>query len=691
MSCHPAWYAFAVFAIFWTQPAPAAPVQPPPPAFPTRAELVTVDVLVLDRQDKPASGLKREDFKVLEDGRPQAITAFEAVEAKLPALEAPETVASPSLSRVATNVARPPTRRTFAIVFDDLHVDDLNLEQAKRAMAAFVGKRTYPGDRLVLLTVSDGRFWATTRGSEDAVWLERLKDVRSHQRLKSSPACRVGEYEAMRIDEFDDTTVCQMVKVRLAALGCTEGTVVCRGGGSGDLAREVRAAGRVSLGRSLRMLKEVARSLSSVPGRKEAVLVSEGFIADSSEQGFREVREEAARANVVVHFLDARGLAVGPEFVTAAGARGTPQGPELGLSLALWRLEDAGTKALAEETGGLVLQTNDLVAGLERVADESRVMYLLGYEPTNTKRDGRYRKLKIEVLRPGLHVRARAGYFAPQGREKPAPPPDPIARAIRDPFDSDGIPLRLAAYVMGRAEGAADKPRVEVLVAGEMRLDALEARLVEDRRVAEPKLTLLTGSREGEWHKSEWTLAVTLAEAADRNVGDELWHPFLTRIAMEPGDRRARLVVQSGGRIGSVTTDFVVPRAGEERVSTAILSDRLVSGAGGRRVMPIVRRTFDASGTLHCWIELYGAAVGTQTGQLHATTSFGVRSSDGQEWATAPAAAMQEEGGRLVRLVSIPLAQAPAGENELLLTVRDDVSGRSFEIREPFRVEAASR
>jgi hypothetical protein len=58
-----------------------------------------------------------------------------------------------------------------------------------------------------------------------------------------------------------------------------------------------------------------------------------------------------------------------------------------------------------------VLQTNDLVAGLTQVSDESRVTYLLGYEPTNGKRDGRYRKLGVEV-EAGDQVRARTGYFA---------------------------------------------------------------------------------------------------------------------------------------------------------------------------------------------------------------------------------------------------------------------------------------
>ena len=145
-------------------PTPTRALQPPP-RFPTAAELVTVDVVVLDRDGKPVPGLVRDDFVVREDGRPQAVTAFEAVEALVPTLASPDTVAaSPSTARVATNVAGPPTRRTFAIVFDDLHIGDLNVEQARRAVQAFLDRDTRSGDRLMLLTTSDARYWATTRG-----------------------------------------------------------------------------------------------------------------------------------------------------------------------------------------------------------------------------------------------------------------------------------------------------------------------------------------------------------------------------------------------------------------------------------------------------------------------------------------------------------------------------------------------
>ena len=694
-------------------PTSVQPLQQPP-AFPTQAEIVTVDVVVLDRDGKPVPGLARSDFVVKEDGRPQAVTAFEAVEATAPALVALETTtARPSSARVATNVAGPATRRTFAIVFDDLHVGDLNVAQARRAVEAFVEKDVRSGDRLVLFTVSDGRFWATSRGGEDAGWRKALQRVRSHQPQPQLLGCRVTHYEAMRIEEFDDALVSAMVARRLALL-CPEDRLKAEAAAAARVASPVAAEtgergsahtgakialvysqARALLGRSLRVVREIVRSLGASPGRKSLVLVTEGFPVDPSIDLFREVREQAARSNVVLHFLDARGLATGPEFLSAAGTTAVPD-RDVGLTVALWKLEDGGAKALAQETGGLVLQTNDLVAGLETVADESRAYYLLGYEPANAKRDGRYRKLKVEILRPGLEVRARAGYFAPKGREKPAPEATVVQRALKNPFDADGIPLRLAAYVMGPAplQSPVPKTGVEVLIAGEVRLDALEARLEDGRLVAAPKLTLVASSRSGESHESSWTLQIVLGPSAQVASSEKAWHPFLTRIAMAPGDHRARLVVESGGRVGSVTVDFDVPDFTEERLSTPILSDQLaspgelgVAGGAARRVMPVVRRGFPVTSTLHAWIEVYGVARETETSQPTATAAFTARSADGREWASGTATAMSLETGAPTRLVSIPLSAAPEGESELVLTVRDEVSGRTFEAREPFRVE----
>src|SRR6185436_5858488 len=97
--------------------------------------------------------------------------------------------------------------------------------------------------------------------------------------------------------------------------------------------------------------------------------------------------------------------------------------------------------------------TNDLADALARIAEESRGYYLLGFQ-SDVPPDGSYRRLKVEVQRPGLTVRARRGYYAAseatrEGTKQGLPAP---------------IPLRLTAFVREpRAAGL-----VHVQVVGEI-------------------------------------------------------------------------------------------------------------------------------------------------------------------------------------------------------------------------------
>jgi VWFA-related protein len=79
---------------------------------------------------------------------------------------------------------------------------------------------------------------------------------------------------------------------------------------------------------------------------------------------------------------------------------------------------DSVLRKLSEETGGRVIQAknaNDTSVAFQRIADELRTQYLLGYTPTNTKLDGTFRKIEVKVPNKDVKVNARRGYYAPTG------------------------------------------------------------------------------------------------------------------------------------------------------------------------------------------------------------------------------------------------------------------------------------
>jgi VWFA-related protein len=68
------------------------------------------------------------------------------------------------------------------------------------------------------------------------------------------------------------------------------------------------------------------------------------------------------------------------------------------------------------DTGGRVVNVRNekgLEKAFDEISEELRSQYVLGYYPSNTKRDGSFRKIKVEVARPDAHTLARKGYYAP--------------------------------------------------------------------------------------------------------------------------------------------------------------------------------------------------------------------------------------------------------------------------------------
>jgi hypothetical protein len=118
-------------------PSPGTTQQPPqasPPTFASRIDLVTVDVVVVDKSGRPVRGLTPRDFEVEEDGAPQTIVSFEAV------VSEPEPPAAMPGAPSAADASRAPRRvgRAFAVVLDDLGLDLSGSVETRRAVSDFL-------------------------------------------------------------------------------------------------------------------------------------------------------------------------------------------------------------------------------------------------------------------------------------------------------------------------------------------------------------------------------------------------------------------------------------------------------------------------------------------------------------------------------------------------------------------------
>lgn len=90
---------------------------------------------------------------------------------------------------------------------------------------------------------------------------------------------------------------------------------------------------------------------------------------------------------------------------------------DLRLGLAALKESERNLEQLTTATGGRLYKPasfNDLERTYAEVADELRHQYTLYYSPLNTKRDGQFRRVRVETTIPTHQVAARIGYYAPK-------------------------------------------------------------------------------------------------------------------------------------------------------------------------------------------------------------------------------------------------------------------------------------
>jgi VWFA-related protein len=663
-------------------------------------EVVSVDVLVLDEHGNPVRGLAQEDFTVKEDGVVQTVTSFEAVtfdESQASEAQGERFVASNTAERV-----RP--ERAFLVIYDDVHLTTLGARLAESEFEKLVDGLV-PGD-VVTVVSTGGRAWWTARLPEGREELTAFaRGVRGLKPMDLT-AGRISDWEAMQIYYGRDPSILGMVARRYyengliaeltppanerqsrRELDISPGLPLIRA-----KALQLYDEASRSVVASLDVMKRAVAALGTQRGRKAVLVLSEGFFHDSTRIELRELVNAAREANAVLYFLDARGRS-GPN---APGSEAehwrTLEERDRALTAANFARDAEGAESVAFDTGGRVVKgTDELASAMLRFVQESRTYYLLGHISSNSKRDGKFRNLTVSVNRPGLEVRARKGYYAPNSKEEKKKPtsadaPDPRVRAGLDsPFDRDEIPIRMASYVLGSGTSG----KATVVLAAELDLSAVRFEGRGGRQVGVLDSYALVSPLEASG-------AQMVEKRIDLSLPPDLHArvlkaglPILRDFELSSGKYQSRLLVRDarGGAIGTVRHTFEVPPAEGLHISTPILSDTLTPGAGGAEVpVPLARRRFSRGSRVAYTFDVYGATRNAG-GHSEVTIRYVVRHKGGAVLAESPAreVAGGDDGSTSHRLV-LPLSGVEPGEYELLLTVEDTANGNRIERRDVFFV-----
>jgi VWFA-related protein len=426
--------------------AVSVPLAQQPQVTRTTTTGVVIDVTVVDRDGKPVLDLRPDEFELTEDGKRQQILSASIVNAgAVRALDVPSAPAAPAAAAgrpAGRTVASAPwlpdkTPSVTAVLFDRLSAEMRPL--AHRAALAYMGTLTPPHDYagVFLANVKLETFSSFTNKGD--VLLTALDMLAAAAPTHTSAAAERASYPRVQQLPLDPN--------QPGTAGAESGA-----GWINPAEREKLLAAQDPETRmrvvelrmyetyqqflsefegqsSLAGLRSVVSSMALLPGRKSILYFCEQLpISDRIKPRFDALIQEANRGNISFYPVDAAGLRVHSE--EAKVLRNVQLAGEQGVGDAR-RGDGAWTKELerqeqilssragavlgrlAKDTGGFLIDnTNDLGKGVARMQQERTTYYLLGYQPTNTAADGRFRRVSVKVKRPRVTVRARPGYVA---------------------------------------------------------------------------------------------------------------------------------------------------------------------------------------------------------------------------------------------------------------------------------------
>lgn len=339
------------------QPPAQQQPQQPTPTFRAGVRLVRVDASVTGSGDRPVTDLKPGDFEVTEDGVPQKVETLQFVRLNGQPKPGGETALDIRSQEHALAEAARDDVRVFVLFLDDYHIDRIPpvTIPMRRNLSAFI-EDLQPTDLMAIV--------------DPLTPVSAIEFTRSKEKLLSI----IRNFEGRHNEIFPVKNAAEENQLR-----------------SGDVARlraQVTLSALSALCVHLGGLRE---------GRKTVIFVSQGppviFASGTIEMDLQDVVQSANRGNVTIDVVDPRGLG---SYLRAADS--------------LYRL--------SSETGGrAVLNTNNFEIGLRQVITDASAYYLIGYSPTRGEDDGKYHKISVKVRRPGVHVLAREGYFAPSRKE----------------------------------------------------------------------------------------------------------------------------------------------------------------------------------------------------------------------------------------------------------------------------------
>jgi VWFA-related protein len=390
------------------------------------AREVLLDVVVIDHDGNPVTGLAPADFTVTEEGDPQHLAH----------LEEHHPMSAQDLARLNSAPPLPPntftnftpvanTNSSTVILLDALDTRPQAQMEVREQLIDYL-KHMQPGTPVAIFQIDTEMRLIQGFTADPAVLLDAAKSKRDMPSLQKPIRGSREEYNRARLD-------------------------ILRSG-----------------------FQLMGRYLGGFPGRKNLIWITGSIpgsyrtdpLGTSFGKSFRDdfsvleddpgdLMDALTLSRVAVYPIDARGLQTPPQFQASNNARPGP-GANIRFESAQ-AFEHMDLDTMADQTGGkAIYNTNGLKQAIARIVGNGSNYYTLAYATTNQKWESQFRHIKVTVDKPGVQLQYRRGYYAydrakqeqrllaamqkrrasastnPFGEEEPAPDEAPPASAPGD-------------------------------------------------------------------------------------------------------------------------------------------------------------------------------------------------------------------------------------------------------------------
>jgi VWFA-related protein len=641
-----------------------------------RTEVVLVNIVARDKQGNLVRDLTADDFTVLEDGKQQKVASFDIENTDA----VPDLSAGPAQANVLDAIKTQPQskpaeaqpvepelkdRRLLILFFDVSAMQPDEIDRSVTAAQKYVDQQMRPADLVSVVSLGTG-----VRVEQDFT-TDRALLKQALDRLNASSGAGFEAGSTGTSEATPDTG-------QPFTVDDTEYNIF-------------------NTDRRLEALRTIAQAVSRIEQKKSLIYFSSGMdrTGIENQSQLRTAINAAVRANLAIYTMDIRGLqAIVPGGeAQSASLRGTsPYSGRVTQNAFNSNFTTQETLVtLAGDTGGRAfLDSNDFNSIFKKVQEDTSAYYMLGYHSNNPARDGKFRRITVQVRRPGLKLEYRRGYYAPadfqhssrEDRERQ------LDEELTSELPSTDLPVYLSTGYFRLANNKFFVPISVVVPGSEIPFrrggDQDKATLDMIGAVTDEKKIPITTLRDTVKYKVAGS-----QEVRRKNV------QYNSGFVLPPGKYHLKVVVRENqsGRLGSFETDLVVPelKTVPLKMSSVVVASQLQRAAKHRNDNPLIRdgselipnvtHVFSSGQHLYLYYEVYdpGRQAKEKQPEVRLLTNVAFFSGKVKSYETPLVEAQQlnvPDRKAAVFQLDVPLTSLKPGFYTCQVNVIDDAAGR---------------